>query len=385
MKKTAIFTTTRAEFGILKPLISELKNESSTEVFLFVGGTHLAKEYGSTINEIKNNNFKITKTFDYLLNEDTPYSLTKSLGIETFELANIFNNFSFDAVCILGDRYELLPIVQTSILFRKPIIHLHGGEKSEGAIDEQIRHMITKASHLHFVACEEYAQNIIKMGEEKHRVYNTGALTVDNMQNIQLKNKNDLFAELGLNSELPTVLMTYHPVTLESDVSTQQQMKNVFLALNSFNLQIMITAPNIDAEREEINNIINEEVKKNDNYYYIESLGANNFHNLMKYSEFIIGNSSSGIVEAPFYRKPTVNIGIRQQGRIKHESIIDTNYSVDSIKKGIEIALSSNFSSKINNMKYKFGKGNTAKKMVSIIKNTNFNDTNFLIKKLTFK
>ena len=382
MKKIAIFTTTRAEFGIFTSLIKEFSSDSEIEVLLFVGGTHLAIEHGKTINEISNQ-FTITSIFDYLLNEDNPYSLTKSLGVETFELANIFKNYNFDAVCILGDRYELFPIVQTSILFKKPIIHLHGGEKSEGAIDEQIRHMITKASHLHFVACDDYAQNIIKMGEEKFRVHNTGALSVDNMQNLKLKNKNELFQELGLNPDLKTIIMTYHPVTLEAEIIVQQQIKNVFEALANFNLQVMITAPNIDANREEISEIISKEVANNNNYFYVESLGMKSFHNLMKFSEFIIGNSSSGIIETPFYKKPTINIGIRQNGRMRHESIIDTDYLVESIKIGIEKALSNDFNSKISDMKYKFGTGNVAKKMLSIIKNTNF-DADFLRKILTF-
>ncbi len=383
MKKIAIFTTTRAEFGIFTPLIKELNNDIEIEVLLFVGGTHLAIEHGKTINEISNQ-FSITSTFDYLLNEDNPCSLTKSLGVETLELANIFKNYNFDAVCILGDRYELLPIVQASIIFKKTIIHLHGGEKSEGAIDEQIRHMITKASHLHFVSCNDYANNIIKMGEEEFRVHNTGALAVDNMQNLKLKSKEELFQELGLNPDLKVVIMTYHPVTLESEISLQQQIKNIFEAIMSFNLQVMITAPNIDTNREEILKIIYKEIENNDNYFYVESLGMKKFHNLMKFSEFIIGNSSSGIIEAPFYKKPTINIGIRQNGRIKHKSIIDTEYSVKSIKKGIEKALSNDFNSEISDMKYKFGNGKVAKKMVSIIKRTNFEDK-FLIKTLTFQ
>lgn len=383
-KTTAIFTTTRAEFGILSPLISELEKNEKMQALLFVGGTHITEEHGKTIKEIRAGKFHITKTFDFFLNEDSPYALTKSLGIETFELAEIFNRFNFDAVCVLGDRLELLPIVQTALLFKKPIIHLHGGEKSEGATDEQIRHMITKAAHLHFVACNEYAENIIKMGEEKFRVHNTGALAVDNMANLSLKNKKDLFLELGLDVEKKTVLMTYHPVTLETGISAEQQIKNIFSALENFDLQVMITAPNIDTGREQINNIIQTKVNENNNYFYTESLGAKNFHNLLKHSEFLIGNSSSGIVEAPFYKKPTINIGIRQNGRIRHESIIDTDYSVEAITKGIEKALSDKFISQIKNMKYKFGNGNTAKKMVSIIKNTNF-DSKFLRKKLTFQ
>ncbi|MBN2664056.1 MAG: UDP-N-acetylglucosamine 2-epimerase (hydrolyzing) [Bacteroidales bacterium] len=383
IKKIAIFTTTRAEFGIFIPLINALKADKQTDVLLFVGGTHLAKEHGFTNIEIKNNDFEISKTFDYLLNEDSAFSLAKSCGIETIELAHIFNDFYFDAICILGDRYELLPIVLNSILFKKAIIHIHGGEKTEGAIDEQIRHMITKSAHLHFAATDEYAKNIISIGEEKHRVFNTGALSVVNMCNVQKKSKNKLFSELNLDTEIPTVLMTYHPVTLNTDFDAEIQIKNIFAALKKYNFQLVITAPNIDADRNIISKIIDDNVSGNKNYIFFNSLGVVNYINLLKYSEFVIGNSSSGIIEVPFFKKPTVNIGCRQQGRMQHKSILNTDYSIPSIQKAIEIAISEKFKEQISDMEYKFGNEKTAQKMLEIIKNTNFNNE-FLIKKLTF-
>ncbi len=384
MKTIAVFTTTRAEFGIFKPLLNEIKNEKELKLLLFVGGTHLTKEHGHTINEIKEDNFEISATFDYLLNDDSPYSLAKAIGIETMELSVIFNTFNFDAVTILGDRYELLPIVQTAILFRKPIIHIHGGEKSEGAIDEQIRHMITKAAHLHFAACEEYAQNIIKLGEDKSRVFNTGALAVDNMLKTKFKNKQKILSELGLRIDLPVAIMTYHPVTVDNEIPATEQIKNIFAALETYNIQIVITAPNIDADRDIIEKIIKEKADTNKNYHYIKSLGARRFHNLLKYSEFMIGNSSSGIIEAPLFKIPTINIGTRQNGRIRHKSVIDTGYGISEIKNAIEKALNPSFRENISRMTYKFGSGDTAKKMVSIIKNTIF-DNNLLKKKLTFE
>ena len=208
MKKIAIFTTTRAEFGILSALLKAIDNIDDIYYLLFVGGSHLANEYGNTINEIKNN-FQIADTFDFFLNEDSNFSLTKSLGIETFELAELFKNYDFDLCCILGDRFELLPIINTAIVFKKPIIHLYGGEKSEGAIDEQIRHMITKTAHIHFVSCKEYADNIRKMGEQEWRIFNVGALGIDNIVNNKKIPKNELFKQLKLNENKQTVLMTY--------------------------------------------------------------------------------------------------------------------------------------------------------------------------------
>ena len=382
MKTLAIFSTTRAEYGIFKPLLKELTKQKNINTLLFVGGTHLSDKYGKTIEEITNDNFSITDTFDYLLNDDTEFTITKSMGIESFELARIFRQYKFDAICILGDRYELLPIVTTAIIFRKAIIHIHGGEKTEGAIDEQIRHMITKAAHLHFAACKEYAKNIIKLGEEKNRVFNTGALAVDNMKRLKSIKKEKIFKKLKIDTKQPTIIVTFHPTTLRTKISTQQQITNLFAALHQFNYQVIITAPNIDNNREIIEKIIQRETKRNKNYHYIKSLGEKNFHALLKHCEFIIGNSSSGIIEAPYYKIPSINIGDRQKGRIRHKSIIDTNYDIIAIKKAIKKASSRKFRKQIENMTYKFGEGNTAKKMVEIIKKINF-DEKFLTKKLT--
>lgn len=382
MRKIGIFTTTRAEFGIFSALLREIERNRNIEYLLFVGGSHLAKEYGNTIKEIENN-FKITDTFDFFLNEDSNYSLTKSLGIETIELANIFRNFDFDFCCILGDRFELLPIINTAIIFKKPIVHLHGGEKSEGAIDEQIRHMITKAAHIHFVSCEEYAANIRKMGEQKWRIFKVGALGIDNIINNKKITKSELFKLLKLDENKQTILLTYHPVTLEYKISPLEQIKNVFNALNKFNFQIVVTAPNVEIDRDIIMSFINEKTRENKNIHYIDSLGVIKYHSLIPYCEFVIGNSSSGIVEVPLFRKPTINIGDRQKGRLRHKSIIDTEYSEEAIISGINEALSKDFRDSIKNMKYKFGDGNAAERIVEILKSTEI-DEKLMRKKLDF-
>ena len=382
MKKIAIFTTTRAEFGIISALLKAIDNADDIDYFLFVGGSHLANEYGNTINEIKND-FQITDTFDFFLNEDSNYSLTKSLGIETFELANIFKTFDFDFCCILGDRFELLPIVNTAIVFKKPIIHLHGGEKSEGAIDEQIRHMITKAAHIHFASCKEYADNIRKMGEQKWRIFNVGALGIDNIVNNKKISKNELFKQLKLDKNKQTVLMTYHPVTLEFKITPLEQIKNIFSALSKFNFQIVITGSNVDVDSDVIMSFINDRTKENKNIHYFDSLGVIRYHSLIPYCEFVIGNSSSGIVEVPFFRKPTINIGDRQKGRLRHKSIIDTGYSEESVISGINKALSKEFRESIKTMKYKFGDGHTAERIVKILKDIKINEK-LMRKKLDF-
>jgi GDP/UDP-N,N'-diacetylbacillosamine 2-epimerase (hydrolysing) len=368
--KVAIFTTTRAEFGILSPLISKMMQDKDFEPLLFVGGTHLATRHGNTIKEIIDEGFKISGIFDYLLNDDTSFSLGKSVGIAVIELAHIFKDYEFDFVCIVGDRFELLSVIINAILFKKAIIHIGGGETTEGAIDDQIRHMITKSAHLHFASCEEYARNIRKMGEQDWRVFKTGALGIENIINNPKIPKDTLFKELNLNIEKPLVIMTYHSVTLEFDISPEKQIENVFSALKDYDVQLVVTSTNIDVDHGKIFNVIQKKIEQNLNYVFVYSLGMRKYLGLISYSEFVIGNSSSGIIEVPYFRIPTVNIGDRQNGRIRHASVIDTGYSVDSIKSGIDKALSKEFKASIKDMELKFGDGYTAKRMLDIIRKT---------------
>ena len=373
MLKIAVFTTSRAEFGILSSLLREIKKEDEIDYYLFVGGSHLVVELGKTINEIKDE-FEITDTFDFFFNEDSPYSLSKSLGIEQIELANIFRKYDFDAICVLGDRFELLPIVNTAIIFKKPIIHIHGGETTQGAIDEQVRHMITKAAHVHFVSCDEYKENIRKMGEPESRVFNVGALSVDNIVNNKVIIKSKLFNELKLDKSKNNILLTYHPVTLEYKFEPLIQIKNVLRALDKFNFQVVITAPNIEIDRNIIMGYIENIVNSKRDYHFVESLGINRYLSLIPHCEFVIGNSSSGINEVPFFRIPTVNIGDRQKGRIRHKSVIDVDYSINSIVKGIKIALEPNFRKRLKKMKYKFGDGHAAERILKILKDIKINE-----------
>lgn len=383
MKTIAVFTTTRAEFGILIPFIKKIAEESELNYLLFAGGTHLTIEHGSTIEEIKNEFNGVSSTFDYLLNEDTPFSLGKSAGICSLEIAHIFNFFKFDFIVVLGDRWELLPIIQNAILFKKPIIHLHGGERTEGLIDEQIRHMITKAAHLHFVSCQEHYDNVRNMGEEDWRIFNAGTLGIDNVVNNEKISKDKLFDELNLNKKKKTILLTYHPATLEYKLKSLEQLRNLFDAVERFDFQVVITAPNVEVERDKINTFIKKKVSENSNFRYVKSLGVIKYQSLIPDCEFVIGNSSSGIIEVPFFKVPTVNVGDRQKGRLRHKSVIDTGYSVDSIKNGIEKALSDNFRKQLKNMAYKFGDANAAQKMVDIIKSIEI-DEKLMRKKLDF-
>jgi len=382
-KKTiAFFTTSRAEFGQIISLILKIKEQSDLDYMLFVGGTHLAPEYGQTIKEIESYDIKVTDTFDFLLNSSDEKSLTISTGLATQELASIFSNYNFDFALLLGDRFEMLSVVTAIILFRKPLIHISGGEVSEGALDNQVRHMITKSAHIHFAACEEYADNIRNMGEENWRVFNHGALAIDALVETPLILKPDLFKDLDLDPSKETVMLTYHPVTL-SNMEVKTQISNLFKALESFNFQVVVTAPNMDIDRDEIYNLVKGKTLSNPNYRFFDSLGTLRYTSLIPHCKLVVGNSSSGMVQVPFFKVPTINVGDRQKGRLKHDSVVDTTNDVEDIVSGIQKAIAPEFIKGTLNCKFKYGSGNVAIKMIDTIRSIKVNEE-LLQKKLSF-
>jgi len=382
MIKLAIFTTSRAEFGLLSNLVNAVIQAEDMDYLLFVGGSHHLESQGQSISEINEKGYT-SITFDFLGEQDSEAALTRSMGSELTQLGELFEKFDFDFVVVLGDRIELLPIVQTAIIFRKPIVHLHGGEVTIGALDDQVRHMITKAAHLHFCAAEAYRQNIVNMGEEAWRVHNVGALGADSIVGDTPIPKVDLFQYYKLDPQRSTALMTYHPVTLEFDTPAEVQIKNLFKALDSSPLQLIITAPNIDGGHELLFENIHSEVARKKDYVFVQSMGIKRYQSMLNYVDFVIGNSSSGILEAPFYKIPTINIGDRQKGRIRHPSIIDCNYAVDSIATAIGLASDHVFLKGLENMEYQFGLGEAAEKIVRILRSVRI-DQKLMRKRLEF-
>lgn len=379
MLRIAIFTTTRAEFGIMSSFIKKIEDNSDFESLLFVGGTHLKSKYGNTINEIKNMGITITDTFDYLKDDDSNFDIAISSGYCAIAVANLFEKYDFDIISILGDRHELLPIASTAMLYNKPIIHWGGGEFTEGVIDNQIRHMLTKASNIHFVATEKFAENIKNLGENEDRVCVTGSPVIETFNKFKPTQKQELYTQLGLDINQPVVLLTYHPVTITINVSALQQISNVFESLRKFNYQIVVTSPNYESERQVIMDYINKQVKNYSNIRYFDSLGIQKFHSLLPHCNFVIGNSSSGIFEAPYFKIPTINIGTRQKGRLFHKSVINTDYFSESIVNGIKKSQSNEFKNKLKNQKYMFGDGNSSKKAIKFLKSIKI-DKNLITK-----
>ncbi len=373
MIKVAIFSSTRGDMSILAPLIYQMNRTKGIKPLFFVGGTHLKKNYGLTHDEIKDEKIKVNGYFNYISKGEKQINLIDSLSKAHLTIGKIFEKFKFDYVCILGDRFERLAIANNAIIYNKPIIHLHGGEITTGVIDNQIRHMITKAAHLHFVICNEYKKNILKMNEKKKNIFNFGSLAVETIKTNKVIEKNKLLKNLKIKQHSPFVILTYHPVTLENKNLILHQIKNILSALKKYNFQIVVTAPGHEKGRNIIDNYIYTKSKKNNKIIYIKSLGFRKLFNLIPYCKFVIGNSSSGIIEVPYFKIPTINIGDRQNGRVLHKSIINCGYQSKQIIKSVNLALSPLFNQKIKSMKYKFGNGTASHKIIEAIKKIKIN------------
>ena len=355
--KVAFFTSTRGDLGILHPLIKEISNSKDFDYLLFVHGTHTEKKYGSTINEIKKNKFKITKILKTSFKKDNYEDQCIALGNLQSEVGKIFDKYKFDALCVLGDRIERMPIVNAAIIYRKLVFHLHGGEITEGAIDDQIRHMITKASHLHFTICENYKQNILKLSEEKFRIHNVGSLAIENIISKKKINK---------DIKKKHVILTYHPETIKKGFEWRKNFLTIISCLKEFN--VIITAPGYEKNSSKFISFIKKSIKNKKNFKFEPSLGFKKYFKLLNSTFFVIGNSSSGIIEVPYFKIPTINIGNRQKGRYMHDSVINSPCSKSAIKAAINKSKHKNFLNKIKKSNLHFGNGKASKKILSILK-----------------
>jgi len=356
-----IFTSTRADYGLQRWIIKEMQKSNKFNTYVVVGGTHLLEEYGNTIVEISKDDIKNIIKIPFLNTSLDASSLTSSIGNGLIQITQIFNTCKPDFMVLLGDRYELFIMAIAALLYKIPIIHLHGGENTTSVIDEQVRHAITKMAHIHMPSTELYAENISKMGEEDWRIHIIGAPGIENIKKLELYKKEEILKLTGINVSNNTIICTYHPVTLEGEDSVKWQIKNLLEALSKFDFQIVFTRPNAEVGSDEIVNMIKKFVDGNPKAYFFDSLGSKLYLGFLKYARAVVGNSSSGIIETPSFSIATVNIGNRQEGRLQPESIIQTGYSVNEIYKGIEKALyDTEFFAKIKNIKNPYGDGNTS-------------------------
>lgn len=380
-RKICIFTGTRAEYGLLKPLIDELKIEKSIELQLIISGMHLSPEFGLTYKEIDTDGFANVEKVEMILSSDSPIGISKSMGLGMISYSEVLNKLKPDLLVGLGDRYELFSVVSAAMIAKIPVVHLHGGEATEGLIDEAIRHSITKMSHLHFASTEIFRKRIIQLGEDPYRVFNVGAIGIDNIKKMKLLSKSELEHELNFRFNDKTILVTFHPVTLEN-ATTEEQFKNLLRALDiNKELRIIFTKPNSDTDGRIIIKMIDNFVKDNsDKSTAFISLGQLKYLSSLKYIKGVVGNSSSGLVEVPSFKKGTINIGDRQRGRIKAQSVIDCGSNQQEIEKAIKILLSKEFEDKLLNVEnpYECKDGYTSEKIKKVIISA---DLNYILKK----
>lgn len=378
-RKICVVTGTRAEYGLLYWLMKRINEESSLELQIVVTGMHLSPEFGLTVNQIERDGFLINEKTEMLLSSDTPIAITKSIGLGIISFADTFSRLSPDIIVVLGDRFEIFAASQAAMIMRIPIAHIHGGELTEGLIDDPIRHSITKMAHMHFTASEEYKNRVIQMGEQPDTVYNVGTLGIEGIKNIKCLSKEELSksVHLALNKFF---LITLHPTTLQNSTA-EIQIQTLLNALDEFpQYQVIFTKTNADTDGRIINQYIEEYVKKNSHRTCVyDSLGQLRYLSAIKHCELVIGNSSSGLLEVPFFRKPTVNIGLRQRGRLKAESVIDCSFDVNEINNAIKKGLSLEFREKIKTIPMVYGEGKTSEKIVEILKERNLD--NIIIKR----
>lgn len=337
-KKIAVVTATRAEYGILKPLTGKLFLETAWQIQLVVTGTHLVKKLGNTIEEIKADSFPVFREIPIYEEGDTPYAVSQMMANALRGFAEYFAQEKPDLLVALGDRTELLAICAAALNERIPIAHLHGGELTFGAVDDSIRHAVTKMSYLHFAAAEEYRQRIIQLGEAPSRVFNVGSLGVENVLHEKLLDRKQLAEGVGFPAEGDYALVTFHPVTLEGN--PRQQIRELCMAMReSGEIFFLITKANADAGGAQINEYLEQEAGQCPNMKLVASLGMKRYLSAVKYAKFVLGNSSSGIIEVPSFEIPTINIGERQNGRIMAESIISCKPEKDSILQAVRKAL----------------------------------------------
>ncbi len=379
-RKIAIFTGTRAEYGLLYWIIKGLNDAKDIDVKLMVGGMHLSPEFGNTVNEIKRDGFKIAHSFEFLLSSETAEGISKSMGLALISACEFFERDRPDILLVLGDRYESFAVAQAAMIARIPIAHIHGGEITEGLIDEAIRHSITKMSHFHFAATEDYKNRIIQLGESPKNIFNYGAPGIDNIKKLKLLNKKDLSKKFNISFDNPYFMSTYHPVTLTEN-DGEKELKNLISALDAFkDYQVIISYPNADTNSRVLIEILEKYRDKNsDRVHLFQSLGQLNYLSLLKHSSLVIGNSSSGIIEAPSLKIPTIDIGDRQSGRIKGETVISCQSSINSIKKAIKKGLSKSFNEKCKKSNNPYGDGKASKKIIQSLRNIKLE--NILIKK----
>lgn len=370
-RKICVVTGTRAEYGLLYWLMKEIEADKELQLQLIVTGMHLSPEFGLTYKEIEKE-FKIDKKIEMLLSSDTAVGISKSMGLAQISFSESFEELKPDILVVLGDRYEIFSAVSTAMIAKIPIAHLHGGEITEGAFDESIRHSITKMSHLHFTATDEYKNRVIQLGEHPSKVFNVGGMGIESIKRLKLLSREEFEKSIDFRLNKKNILVTFHPVTLENSTA-KEQFQELLDAIDELeDTNIIFTKANSDTDGRVINQMIDEYVAKNSHKSIgFSSLGQLRYLSALKFVDSVVGNSSSGLLEAPSFKIGTINIGDRQKGRIKAESVIDCEAKKVEISKAFGEIYSKEFQEKLKNVESPYGENCPSNQIVEVLKNVN--------------
>ena len=367
-RKICIITGTRAEYGLLRWVMQGIKADPELTLQIIATGMHLSPEFGLTYREIEQDGFQIDRKVEMLTSSDTPVGIAKSMGLGLIGFADALNDLHPDLIVVLGDRFEIFSAVSAALVARIPVAHLHGGEATEGSIDEALRHSITKMSHLHFVAAEEYRQRVIQLGEQPDRVLLVGGLGADNISRLKLLDREALQQSLGFELGQKSLLVCFHPATLETNTAAQQMAELLAALAELRNTQLVFTMPNADTDGRVLVQLIEQFVAQHSNTRAYTSLGQLRYLSCMAHVDGVVGNSSSGLLEAPSFQKGTINIGDRQRGRLQTASVINCEPTRHSITAALVRLYSKEFQASLSKVRSPYGEGGASAAIVAKVK-----------------
>jgi len=370
-----VVTGTRAEYGLLYWLMKEIQAADELDLQIIATGMHLSPEFGLTYQQIEHDGFTIDEKVEMLLSSDSEVGIAKSMGLAMIGFADALDRLKPDMMVVLGDRFEIFSAASAATVAKIPIAHISGGDTTEGAIDESFRHSITKMSHLHFTSTEVYRDRVIQLGEQPGRVFNVGAVGIDNIKKLNLLDRKEFEESIGFKLGKKNLLITFHPVTLETGTA-QEQFANLLTVLSDLcDTHLIFTKSNSDTDGRIINEMIDKFVVNTPKRAIaFTSLGQLRYLSAMKYVDGVVGNSSSGLLEAPSFKKGTINIGDRQKGRIQAESVINSHTDIESIKGSIELLYNDKFCNIVKNVSNPYGNGGTSTKIVEMLRKYDMGD-----------
>jgi UDP-N-acetylglucosamine 2-epimerase (non-hydrolysing) len=366
-RRIGVATVARSDWGLYLPVLKRIRDDPELEPVIIAAGTHLADGFGATASEIEADGFSIDHRVETVDEADDPAGVARSMARGTAGFAEVYARAGLDLLLVLGDRFEMHSAVVAAVPFRLPVAHIQGGELTQGAIDDQFRHSITKLAHLHFASTEVYGRRIVQMGEEPWRVLVSGAPAIDNLRERPVLSREELVERVGLALDGSTLLVTYHPVTLEFD-RTAEQVEDLLAALETVEADVVVTYPNVDTSGRSIVEQIGAWAEGRERARLVTNLGSQAYLSLMRHAAAMVGNSSSGLIEAASFELPVVNIGTRQDGRLRPANVIDVGYRRSEIEAGLRRALSHEFRESLRGLQNPYGDGRAAERIVAKLK-----------------